>query len=177
MTVVIDIGAARYGGDYSIERLIEQFEPTDLYAVDANRALANSAPKDAGNCRIHLTYAAAWIFDGKVGFYPDGLNGWVSDLVDHAKVRCIDTARFIAEVAERHDDRLVMKIDAEASEYEILPHVIAQDADELLDLLIVEWHERKAPGLMHEGEELMRRQRIRREVIEGLACEYQEWPY
>ena len=39
MTVVIDVGAARYGGDFSMERLIDQFNPTHLYAIDPNPAL------------------------------------------------------------------------------------------------------------------------------------------
>ena len=40
MSVVIDVGAARYGGDYSMERLIEQFNSTHLYAIDPNPELA-----------------------------------------------------------------------------------------------------------------------------------------
>jgi FkbM family methyltransferase len=165
MTIVIDVGAARYGGDYSMERLIDQFNPTHLYAFDPNPAL--EMPELCGETTIILHHAAAWIRGGTVGYRADGLNSWLTDDGRAPSVPCFDLAAFIKTLEEKHDDKIVLKLDCEGSEYELLDWIIDQHADELLDVVIVEWHPKSEPA--HEA--------LSASIIERLRCEYQEWPY
>lgn len=188
MTVVIDVGAARYGGDYSMERLIVQFEPAYLYAIDPNPALdypegyetqwCSACEADAlndpcvcgepkGKTMITLINEAAWIRGGTVGYRADGLNSWLTDDGRAPSVPCFDLASFIKTLEEKHDDKIVLKLDCEGSEYELLDWIIDQHADELLDLCIVEWHPKSEPA--HEA--------LSANIIERLHCEYQEWPW
>lgn len=160
MTVVIDVGAARYGGDYSIERLIEQFEPTHLYAIDPSAEL--QAPEVEGVV-IELIQAAAWTEDGMIGYRADGLNSWVTRDPRAPQVRCLDLGRFIIELEEKHaGEKIVLKLDCEGSEWNILPNLHARGIDELLDVAIVEWH----------GD-----QETREQIEQGFFCEVREWPY
>lgn len=166
MTVVIDVGAARYGGDYSMERLIDQFNPTYLYAIDPNPAL--ELPELCEETIIVLHQAAAWIRGGTVGYRADGLNSWLTDDPGAPSVDCIDLAWFIRSKYGIHeDDNFILKLDCEGSEYELLDWIIDNDADELLDLCIVEWHPKSEPA--HEA--------LSQDILARLRCEYQEWPY
>lgn len=164
MTIVIDVGAARYGGDYSIERLIEQFSPSVLYAIDPNAELV----KPAGFFpNIELIHKAAWTHDGTVRYRADGLNSWVTEDASAPEVPCLDLANFVDDVWMRHETKIVLKLDCEGSEYELLPYLIGKNADSLLDLCIVEWHPKTTS--FHE--------QIRKLVEESIKCELQEWPY
>lgn len=165
MTVVIDVGAARYGDDFSMERLIDQFNPTHLYAFDPNPAL--ELPEHCEETIITLQNAAAWIRTGTVGYRADGLNSWLTDDPRAPSVPCFDLAWVIKDIADRHDDRIVLKLDCEGSEYELLDWIIANDADELLDVCIVEWHPKSEAA--HEE--------LSRVIKESIRCELQEWPY
>lgn len=165
MTVVIDVGAARYGGDYSMERLIDQFNPKYLYALDPNPAL--ELPDLCEETIIELHHAAAWVRNGMVGYKADGLNSWLTDDGQAPSVPCIDLAAFIQVLSEKHDDKLVLKLDCEGSEYELLDWIISNDADELLDVCIVEWHPKSEPA--HAS--------LSADIASRIRCELQEWPY
>ena len=161
--IVIDIGCARYGGDYSIERLIEEFHPDVLYGFDPHSSLAEiEIDGDIGDTIVSLKRKAAWTFDGEVGYREDGLNSWVTDDPTAPKVPCFDLARFIEELPETE---IVLKIDAEGSEYDLLSHLILTGADERLSLVWCEWH------MTVENAE------ARRRVIEAEMCEIREWTY
>ena len=80
---------------------------------------------------------------------------------------CIDLSYFIADVAGRHDDKIVLKLDCEGSEYELLDHLIDTNTDELLDLVIVEWHPKSEAA--HDA--------LSASILERIRCEVQEWPY
>lgn len=180
MTVVIDVGAARYGGDYSMERLIVQFEPTHLYAVDPNPALDTPAPEDLlpllsnsnvpeHSVEIHLVRSAAWTSDGKIGFREDGLNSWVTFDINAPQVPCFDLGRFITELDEMHNERLILKLDCEGAEYDLLPNLIVRGITDLLDLVIVEWHPKTVGyDIATAHQEL---------IEERIQCDLQEWPY
>lgn len=162
MTVVIDVGAARYGDDYSMERLIEQFSPKYLYAIDPNPALAPPG-NDQDGSGIELIRAAAWTYDGKVGYVEAGLRSSVS--LEGQKVSCIDLARVVEEVAAQHEGQLVLKLDCEGSEYTLLAHLMSKEADKKLDLCIVEWHPIADAAYS-------------REMLEDqINCPIEEWPY
>ena len=53
---------------------------------------------------------------------------------------CVDLADEIKRFSKRYKGRLVLKLDCEGAEYELLTHLIARDADLLLDVVWVEWH-------------------------------------
>src|SRR5262245_49585252 len=65
--IVIDVGCARYGGDYSIERLIEKFDPDALYGFDP---AWEPRMVDAGAYRTHIEVSTevAWTRRGLVHF-------------------------------------------------------------------------------------------------------------
>lgn len=162
MTVVIDVGCARWGGDYSVERLIEEYEPDVVYGFDPAKDVAKAMPRPLmANITVALHRAAAWTFDGQVGYREDGLNSWITELKGAPQVRCVDIARVVREVAPGHMD-VILKIDAEGSEYDLLRHLMVTGADQLLTLAVVEWHE---PD------------RGRALIEEHFACPVKEWPY
>ncbi len=171
--IVIDIGCARYGGDYSIERLVEEFQPVTLYGFDPNAeeyegpiqlgpSIQWAAPPGTHwNTHAIITAQAAWIFDGSVKFISDGLNSQVGDAEHWPLVPCFDLARFITQLPQRElEGDIVLKIDAEGSEYDLLRHLIDRRVDALLKLAWVEWH---SPD------------RGRAQIEEEIACELVEW--
>lgn len=170
MTVVIDVGCARYGGDFSIERLIEEFQPDFLYGFDPNWDVTMFTPWDGLRCMVDITTAAAWTYDGEIGFIPNGLGSSLSYEAGR-KAPCVDLARWMWEdmpavrLTDGHRHKVVLKVDAEGSEYELLEHLIEQGADELLSLAWIEWHPfgAKNPAM-------------RRKWIEDhMRCEVVEW--
>ncbi len=160
--IVIDVGCTRFGGDYSIERLIEEFHPDVLYGFDPHSSLAEiEIDGDIGDTIVSLKRKAAWTYDGEVGYREDGLNSWLTDDPGAKKVPCFDLARFILELPE---DEIVLKMDAETAEFDLLSHLIITGADERLKLVWCEWH------MGVENAE------ARRHVIEReIACEIIEW--
>lgn len=178
--IVIDVGCARYGNDYSIERLIEEFHPTRVYGFDPNQGFDEypwvmrlDGPTGPTTATIvDIQKKAAWLYEGTVGFQSDGLNSWVTEMDGAPKVPCFDLADFIFakwKVSfargyegefERMEEEIVLKIDAEGSEYDLLRHLINKGADKLLKLAWVEWHE---PD------------RGRAEIEAEIACPLEEW--
>ena len=160
MKIVIDVGCARYGGDYSIERLIEQFEPDVLYGFDP---AWEASMYDANRYKTHVVVSTeiAWTRRGQVRFLQDGLNGQVGDANHWPLMRCIDLARFIKKFPTAEE--IILKLDCEGSEYDLLEHLMATGVDERLSLAWVEWHPRP------NSEE-------RRASIESqLRCQVDEW--
>ena len=162
--IVIDVGCARYGGDYSVERLLEMFRPDALIGFDPAKDVSKAMPRadvlleDGTN--VVLRREAAWTYDGEVRFMEDGLNGQVGDAEHWPLVRCIDLARFIDQLPA---GPVVLKLDAEGAEYELLEHLIERNVDARLARVLVEWHE-------HAGDP------ERRRTIElALACPVEEW--
>lgn len=164
--IVIDVGCAKYGGDYSIERLIEEFDPEVLWGFDPNPAVPEEATRvDERAHRIELRRQAAWTYDGFVGYLEEGLNSCLTDRADAPKVPCFDLARFIRELPR--DGDIVCKIDAEGAEFELLDHLIATGADRLLKLAWVEWH---AFGVDDPAGR-------RASIEERIGCEIAEWTW
>jgi FkbM family methyltransferase len=153
--IVIDVGCARYGGDYSIERLIEEFSPDTVIGYDPNPAALDTRVE--GDTPVTIYNMAAWTYDGTVGFVENGLRSHVR-MGFGTPVQCVDLARVILELPE--GEEIVLKMDAEGAEYVLLPHLYSQRADERLRLAWVEWHDPQGG----------------RETLEGmLRCEVTEW--
>lgn len=178
MTIVIDVGCARYGGDYSVERLLEEFHPVVLYGFDpAWKADMFDPPADL-QAIVHISTEAAWTYDGTVRFRVAGLGGQVT--TNGPEVPCVDLARIIEEVSgfdyrgpdpndmdgERWDEQdVILKMDAEGSEYELLEHLMAKGVDEMLKLAWIEWHPFGVPDTSERRASIERR----------IRCELTEW--
>jgi hypothetical protein len=160
MTVVIDVGCARYGGDYSIERLIEEFHPRILYGFDPSWRANMYQPEEGTQTVVWTSTEAAWTHDGVVRFTVGGLGGQVT--TTGPELPCIDLAKFILELG---DDDIVLKMDAEGSEYELLDHLIATSADTRLKLAWIEWHPFGVPDP----------EQARASIEERIYCELTEW--
>ena len=178
MTVVIDIGCAKWGSDESIPYLIETFKPTALYGFDPaldgseDVTILDSDPQTW----VMLRPWCAWVHDGHVGFKVAGLGGKVE--ADAPSYPCFDLARFILELDE---EKIVLKMDAEGAEYELLPHLREHDADLRLKLAWVEWHceycglggnGRHRDNCQGNAEAWWQR---RRALEADMRCEMQEW--
>ncbi len=174
MTVAIDIGCARYGGDYSLERLIEEFDPIMLYGFDPSNEIVVSAGEDwdrlnaegmkfmtPSGCGVVLEQKAGWIYDGKIGYRSSGLGSWITDLAGAPQVECIDIAALVIRLHESLSrEEIILKIDAEGAEYDILRHLINKEADKFLELAWIEWH---------------KPDRGRAQIEKELQCELAEW--
>lgn len=165
MKVVIDVGCARYGGDYSIERLIEHFEPDALYGFDPawepSMFDANAYPQT----NVRVSTDVAWTRRGLIHFMQDGLNGQVGDFDFWPLVRCIDLARFIKGFQTAEE--IILKMDAEGSEYALLDHLIDKGVDERLSLAWIEWHPRGVPDP----------EASRASIESRIRCPLDEWPW
>jgi len=175
VTVVIDVGCAKYGGDYSIERLLEEFNPQILHGFDPAWQADMFDPPEDLQAVVHVSNEAAWTHDGKVRFTVGGLGGQVTST--GPELPCIDLARVVIEQYSvryerdkgndwtRNETGIVLKMDAEGSEYELLDHLIEAGADKLLKLAWIEWH---PFGVKNPA--------MRRKWIEdNIACEITEW--
>jgi hypothetical protein len=77
-------------------------------------------------------------------------------------VECIDLSEFIFSLGSRV--RLV-KLDIEGAEIGVINHLIDTGAVELIDLVVVETHEKQMPFLLEQTEEL--RQRIKNTSLQS----------
>lgn len=155
--IVVDVGCAEYPNhpeDKSIGRLIKRFHPTHLYGFDPHPSVVATRIVEDG-CVVHIDRKAAWASEGYIGYTtkPKVINELRSftDADGKDKVPCFDLANFLYELP-RGD--VVLKLDVEGAEYVLIPHLHATRADELISLLLIEWH---GP------------------IIQGLRCPVEEW--
>ena len=167
--IVIDVGCARHGTEYSVERLLRMFRPSYLLGFDPDPHVSRAMPSAAalaelgGKTAVDLRREAAWTFDGEVGFVFNGSRGHVEEGDPRrTKVRCVDLARVIEEAPEP----VVLKLDCEGNEYELLEHLIERGAVSRLSRILIEWHKRAEPE---------RRREIMRRVSESCPVEQWHW--
>lgn len=163
MKIVIDVGCARYGGDYSIERLIEKFEPDILYGFDPSWEDGMYVAEEGCKTSVVVSGMAAWTHRGTVRFLEDGLNGQIGDADHWPWVPCVDLARFIHK--QPTEAEIILKMDCEGSEYELLEHLMAKGVDERLSLAWIEWHPRGVPDPAERRASIERR----------IRCPLDEW--
>lgn len=141
--IVIDIGChthAHRPDHDSILALVERFRPEILFGFDPHPDM------EEGLVTVQKTVVlrrrvAAWT-DGGINLpvKVDGLSTAI-DPAGEARTRCFDLALWIALLPRR--TTIILKIDAEGSEYPLLSHIAVRGVDEILDRVLVEWHEKE----------------------------------
>lgn len=160
--IAVDVGCARYGGDFSIERLIQEFKPERLYGFDPGY----HGPREYEHegCQVTISKSACWTYDGRVAFQVAGLSGRIAD--SGPTVPCRDLAAFLRALPDEQE--IALKIDAEGAEYQLLEHLIEQRVDTRLKLAWVEWH---PPGARVNSQPDPRREAIEAKI----GCEMHQW--
>jgi hypothetical protein len=132
---VIDVGCAKYDGDESIPYLLEEFKPDVLIGFDPMVGPLIENNNEDRVTKVLLYPWIAWLYDGHVGFVQAGLSSHVDEFFapDHP---CIDLRRVVSEI----DGEIILKMDAEQSEYKLLPALREDDLDLRIKLLWIEWH-------------------------------------
>lgn len=160
--IVIDVGCADTPSASSIRILEDLYKPKIIFGFDPRIDPEAFGVATLNRTRIVLAAVVAWTFDGYVHFHEDGSRSRISPGGERRP--CIDLARFIRSLS---DDLVTLKIDAEGAEYELLEHLHAQNQDERLVRILVEWHpEHRDPNRDWE-------QRLR----EKLRCPVKDWTY
>lgn len=163
--IVIDVGCARYGGDYSLERLYDEFHPDIIFGFDPEWSSDMLDPERFKGTSLVIQKTAVWTRPGRVNFVSDGLNSWVSSDARQKEVPCIELSSFIRSLPS--DQKIVLKMDCEGSEYDLLQHLIGTRTDELLTLVWVEWHTK---GIENAA-------RRREAIEEAIRCPITEWTW
>lgn len=157
--IVVDVGCCTHDGADSVTALIDRFHPETLYGCDPRPGFENAVYEQDGT-RVRVTRDAAWVRTGEIGYDDQG----PASRTGHGlpiTVPCFDFPEFIAMLG--HCD-LVVKLDCEGAEYALLERLIADDLDDRITLLLVEWHD-------HPVEAETRRVSI----LERLRCPVEEW--
>lgn len=130
---VIDVGCAHYGGPDSTEYILEEYPGRFAIALD---------PNVASHCYFHgQTFVArlrvaAWTESRTMRYRNAGLGGFIDDHpVAGVEVETVDLAALVRAFAP-----VILKIDAEGSEYPLLEHLMAERVDDLVQLAWIEWH-------------------------------------
>jgi hypothetical protein len=132
--IVVDLGCYPHGRDVSIEPLVSRFSPEVLYGFDP--LVGAPTTYVVGDTRVHLSPKVAWTINGYVRFVQNGLRSRAFES-EAGTTPCFDLAEFIRALPA---DDIVLKLDVEGAEYQLLPHLCATQTDELLSLILVEWH-------------------------------------
>lgn len=147
--IVVDLGHAPCAACDSVPLLVERFNPEVLYGFDP-QVITWHGPMD--DTLVILSPKAAWTHDGLIYFREDGVascvvgtqmepvlpeNMWLTPGVIPRLVECFDLSAWLLALPE---EEVVVKLDAEASEYTLLPHLIETGAIDRISLLLMEWH-------------------------------------
>lgn len=142
MRIVVDVGAAKHGGDQSVPHLVAEYGPDVLIGLDLAESFADEAPIERVDSTLVIRIrAAAWTHTGWVPFAGAGLGGHVTDNRADDRVPSIDLADLLRSLTSTIPfDEVILKMDAEGAEYVLLPHLADAGVDEHLALAIIEWH-------------------------------------
>ncbi len=173
--IVVDVGSASYGGDESILYLIDEFKPTVLFGFDPSSAVADRWWWQ-DSTMVVTEQSAAWTRSGTIGFVDGGLAGRVDD--DGVETRCFDLADFLLAIPSQHE--VVLKMDAEKSEYVLLPYLVERGADERLSLAWTEWHCPSCGYGRYQGNDECshcgyREAGLRAGIEASMRCETRQW--
>lgn len=140
--ICVDVGCAPRaregapGDEESILRLISRYHPRKLYGFDPGAVKARITENGTS---VIVEPLAAWTYDGWIGFMEKGIRSHLSQDEEAIDVQCFDLAAFLIHLAAE-DSEIILKLDVEGAEYTLLPHLHETGADQVVKLLLVEWH-------------------------------------
>jgi len=162
MNIYIDLGA--YNGDTIKEFVkwkdISGKDNWKIYGFEPNPDVIDQIKgcnENIPNC--HISNKAVWTYDGQIEFtvrppkapYGSTANqhkrDWGQGQIIMAD--CIDFSKWLTEnVTEK--DYVLIKCDLEGGEYETLGKVVDDGNADLVDLLMIEWHDSKVSNFKPE---------------------------
>jgi len=154
--IVVDLGCfdreAHHDG-HSLEALAHEYQPELMYGFDPSPQLDTSRTEVNG-VPVKLERKAAWLYDGEIQFcdvyipgrvgtigvgpirdtYTPGRIGMIGEGPD--TVPCFDWSVWLLEHGP-----CVVKMDVEGAEYGLLAKMIQDGTDNLVEELVIEWHD------------------------------------
>lgn len=171
-TVVVDLGCAPHEGDFSIERLIDRYNPLCLWGFDP--LLVNDEDTRHKGTWVYLSKKVAWIGEGTMKMGIGGrtlLNATLMEEKKHegewgeeVEVEFFDFGDWLQDVKD--EERLIVKMNIEGAEFPLLENLHERGLDALIDLLHVSWHDDRMQGAFPA-----RRQHLE----EVLRCPIEPW--
>ncbi len=159
--IVVDIGCCQQGAEESVEKLCKAYRPTILYGFDPHPDLQPGIevfthPTSARRGRppgkrrwdensppftiIVRSRLAAWTHNGFVSFREAGIeSGVVQDGHSSAAVACFDLVAWM-KTLPMPDEDVILKIDAEGSEFPLMWALYDNALDLLIKQALVEYH-------------------------------------
>ncbi len=134
VTVVVDLGCADFGSQNSVTSLIDEYKPKRLYGFDPHPLMSDSTTRYNGTT-IELRQQAAWLYDGDVAYHENITRSHIGE--GDEQVPCFDFSAWLASLGEH----VILKMDVEGAEVALLERMLDDGTDQLVDELVVEWHE------------------------------------
>lgn len=158
--IVVDLGCHNHPGHHgatqdSIGELVRRYKPHLLLGFDPHPDQTEGVAK-VGKTMVVTRRMAASISDAPIPFRVDGLSSGIH--ADGELVEAFDVARLLRTLP----GQVILKLDVEGSEYLLLPHLIAQEVEDRVGLLLVEWHDGPA--------------KVRSDILWKLRrCQVEDW--
>jgi hypothetical protein len=138
--IVVDIGCKTWRDEDSKKLLVDRFRPRSYYGFDPYPDV-EEVDADEGGMRVVIRRKAAWTHGGGLFLALADSSSRVGGEGDIC-VECFDLAKFIKSLDKQPGEELVVKMDCELAEWTLIPHLRKTGADELISLLLVEFHTR-----------------------------------
>ena len=174
MNYFIDLGCGKGETieEFNNWKVLFNQEPFKIYGFDPNPGFSEEwAKMRKERPEVKLIQAAAWTKDGKIDFssHPNSESSSIMKEKNTYKdgkiitVPCFDFSFWLKSIIKPNDFVLV-KMDIEGAEMELLPKMIKEGTDELISILLVEWHDYK-----------MDRESNKRWIWDNLKCTWYHW--
>lgn len=135
--IVVDLGCMTRNGSNSVEELAKEYAPTIIYGFDPSPELESGLRRVRG-VPVVQRRMAAWVSNETRGFVERGSTS-TTVTGGGEQVNCFDFSKWIRAL-KKPGDTLIVKMDIEGDEIPVIERMIKDGTDELLDLLLIEWH-------------------------------------
>jgi len=169
--IVIDVGCMTRGPEESVHKLAARFRPELLLGFDPDPGLEEGYCYN-GPTLVIRRQACGWMAPGQLPVVLDGITTRVDTTLPQGGrvwVDCVDIGGLVMSLPKP----IVLKLDCEGSEDQILHSMMRRDADQRLELLLVEWHCRTCGtgGGTHADDCAI----ADMTTVDGLRCPVEEW--
>lgn len=164
--IVVDVGCASWTTkddkiEDSIMSLIQRFKPKILFGFDPIPYVNDGVGMIEGTMVV-TAQRAAWTHSGIETYAFDRNCSHIGG--EDAKVACFDLVAFLRGLP---GPEIILKMDIEGAEYELLPHLIENDAMGNVSRLLIEWHTGKYRNDFDGWS--------REDIESKLTCTVEEW--